>query len=97
MSRRQELAAKRAMLVARSELQRRELAVSTVDIAHSLRKLDAAVSVSRRAATHPLLLAGAVAAVVVVVRPRRLLQGLTLGLSAAVAMQRAAALLRTGA
>ena len=64
MSRRQELAAKRAMLVARSELQRRDLALSTGDIAHSLRKVDAAVGVARRAATHPLLLTGAVAAVV---------------------------------
>jgi hypothetical protein len=94
MSRRQELAAKRAMLVARSELQRRDLAISTGDIAQSLRKADAAVSVVRRAATHPLLLAGAVAAVVAVIRPRRLLRGLTWGLSAAVVAQRAAALLR---
>ena len=60
MSRRQELAAKRAMLVARSELQRRDLALSTGDIAYSLRKVDAAIGVTRRAATHPLLLAGAV-------------------------------------
>lgn len=85
------------MLVARSELQRRDLAISTGDIAHSLRKVDAAVGVVRRAATHPLLLAGAVATVIAVIRPRRLLPGLTLGLSAAVAVQRAAALLRTGA
>jgi hypothetical protein len=85
------------MLVARSELQRRDLAISTGDIAHSLRKVDAAVGVVRRAATHPLLLAGAVATVVAVIRPRRLLRGLTWGLSAAVAAQRAAALLRTGA
>jgi hypothetical protein len=85
------------MLVARSELQRRDLAISTGDIAHSLRKVDAAVGFVRRAATHPLLLAGAVAAVVAVIRPRRLLRGLTWGLSAAVAAQRAAALLRTGA
>jgi YqjK-like protein len=97
MSRRQELAAKRAVLVARSELQRRDLALSSGDITHSLRKVDAAVSATRRAATHPLLLAGVVAAVVVIVRPRRLLQGLTWGLSAAVALQRASALLRTGA
>jgi hypothetical protein len=85
------------MLVARSELQRRDLAISTGDIAHSLRKVDAAVGVVRRAATHPLLLAGAVATVIAVIRPRRLLRGLTWGLSAAVAAQRAAALLRTGA
>ena len=95
MSRRQELAAKRAMLVARSELQRRDLALSTGEITYSLRKVDAAVGVARRAATHPLLLAGAVAAIVVAIRPRRLLQGLTLGLSAAAAAQRASALLRT--
>jgi YqjK-like protein len=96
MSRRQALAAKRAMLVARSELQRRDLALSTGDIAHSLRKVDAAVGVARRAAAHPLLLAGAVAVVVAVIRPRRLLGGLTWGLSAAVAAQRAASLLRAG-
>ena len=97
MSRRRELAAKRAMLVARSELQRRDLASSAGEVSYSLRKVDAAVSVARRAATHPLLLAGAVAAVVIIIRPRRLLQGLTLGLSAAVAVQRASALLRTSA
>jgi hypothetical protein len=97
MSRRQELAAKRAMLVARSELQRREFAVSAGDITWSLRRADAAVGVARRAASHPLLLAGAVVAAVVIVRPRRLLQGLTWGLSAAVAARRASALLRTGA
>jgi hypothetical protein len=96
MSRRQELAAKRAMLVARSDLQRRDLAISTGDIAHALRKVDTAVSVARRAAAHPLLLAGAAAAIVVVIRPRRLLRGLTWGLSAAVAAQRAAAGLRSG-
>jgi hypothetical protein len=97
MSRREELATKRAKLVARSQLQRRELSISTGDIAYSLRKVDAAVGVVRRAATHPLLLAGAVAAVIAVIRPRRLLQGLTWGLSAAVAVQRAVALLRTNA
>jgi hypothetical protein len=82
------------MLVARSELQRRDLATSTGDITRSLRKVDAAVSVARRAATHPLLLAGAVAVVVAVIRPRRLLRGLTWGLSTAAVAQRAAALLR---
>lgn len=97
MSRMQELAAKRAMLVARSELQRREFSVSAGDISWSLRRVDAAVGFARRAASHPLLLAGAVVAAVVIVRPRRLLQGLTWGLSAAVAARRASALLRTGA
>jgi hypothetical protein len=97
MSRRQELAAKRALLVARSELQRRELALSAGDVTYSLRRVDAAVGVARRAASHPLLLAGAVIVAVVIVRPRRWLQGLSWGLSAAVAVRRASALLRTSA
>lgn len=97
MSRRQELAAKRALLVARSELQRREFALSSSDVAYSLRRVDAAVGVARRVASHPLLVAGAVVAAVVIVRPRRLLQGLTWGLSAAVAARRASALFSTGA
>lgn len=97
MSRRQELAAKRAMLAARSELQRRQLALNAGDVAWSLRRVDVAVGFARRAASHPLLLAGAVVAAVVIVRPRQLLQGLTWGLSAALAARRASALLRTGA
>jgi hypothetical protein len=97
MSRRQELAAKRAMLVARSALQRRDLATSAGDVAYSLRRVDAAVGVARRAASHPLLLAGAVIVAVVIVRPRRWLQGLSWGLSAAVAARRAARYLQTGA
>jgi len=97
MSRRQELAAKRALLVARSELQRRELALSAGDVTYSLRRVDAAVGVARRAASHPLLLVGAVIVAVVIVRPRRWLQGLSWGLSAAVAVRRASALLRTSA
>ncbi|MDH4256579.1 MAG: YqjK family protein [Gammaproteobacteria bacterium] len=97
MSRRQELAAKRAMLVARSELQRREFAISAGDVAYSLRRVDAAVSAARRAASHPLLVAGAVILAVVIVRPRRWLQGLSWGLSAAVAARRASTYLRTGA
>ena len=97
MSRRRELAAKRALLVARSELQRRELALSAGDIGYSLRRVDAAVGVTRRAASHPLLLAGAVILAVGIIRPRRWLQGLSWGLSAAVAARRAATYLRTGA
>jgi hypothetical protein len=93
MSRRQELAAKRAMLVARCEQQRSDLTVSAGGVTHSLRRVDAAVSVARRAVSHPLLLAGVIVAVVAILRPRRLLQGLTWGLSAAVAARRASALL----
>ena len=97
MSRRRELAAKRAMLVARCELQRQELTTSASGVAHSLRGVDAAIGVARRAASHPLLLAGVAVAAIVIIRPRRLLPVLTWGLSAAVAARRASALLRTAA
>lgn len=95
MSRRQELAAKRAMLVARCERQRSELSLSAEGVTHSLRRVDVAVNAARRAASHPLLLAGVIIAVVAIIRPRRLVQGLTWGLSAAVAARRASALLGT--
>ncbi len=97
MSRRRELARTRALLLARSERQRRELASRTGAIAGSLRRVDAAAGLLRRAAAHPLLLAGAVAAVVAAFRPGRLLRGLSWGLSAAMLVQRAAALLQKGA
>ncbi len=93
MSRRQELAAKRALLVARCEQQRGDLSLSAGGVTHSLRRVDATVNVARRAASHPLLLAGVIVAVVVIIRPRRLLQGLTFGVSAAMAARRASALL----
>ena len=92
MSRRQELAAKRAVLVARCERQRRELGLATEGVTHSLRAVDAAVSVTRRAASHPLILTGAVVALIVIVRPRRLLNFLTWGFPAAVAARRMSAL-----
>ena len=97
MSRRQELAARRAMLVARCETQRWDLAIGADDLAQSLRTVDAAVGVVRRVASHPLLVAGSVIAAIAIVRPRRLLQGLTWGLSAAVAARRASALFRPAA
>lgn len=97
MSRRQELAARRAMLVARCERQRWELAIDADSLAQSLRTVDVAVGVVRRVASHPLLVAGAVVAAVIIVRPRRLLQGLTWGLSAAVAARRASQLFNAGA
>lgn len=96
MNRRQALAAKRALLVVRSDGQRRQLATSAGDVAYSLRAVDTAVGMARRTASHPLLLAGAVIVAVVVVRPRRWLQGLSWGLSAAVVARRVAAFLRTG-
>jgi hypothetical protein len=95
MSRRQELAAKRRMLEARCELERRELALNAGLVAPSFRTVDAGIRVARRVTAHPLLLAGVVMLVIVIIRPRRLLQGLSLGLSAAVAARRAATLLRT--
>ena len=97
MSRRRELAAKRAMLVARCELQRHELTLSANGVAHSLRGVDTAIGVARRAASHPLMLAGVVVAAIVIIRPRRLLPALSLGLSAAVAARRASTRLRTSA
>jgi uncharacterized membrane protein (UPF0136 family) len=97
MNTRRELAARRAMLVARCERQRWELAVGADGLAQSLRTVDAAVGVARRVTSHPLLLAGAVVAAVIIVRPRRLLQGISWGLSAAVAARRASALLNMGA
>jgi hypothetical protein len=95
MSRRRELAARRVMLLARCEQQRRDLALSADGVAHSLRAVDVAVRVTRRAASHPLVLAGAVIAAIVIIRPRRLLQGITWGLSAAAIARRASTLLRT--
>ena len=97
MSRRQELAARRAMLVARCETQRWELAIGADGLAESLHTVDAAAGIARRVASHPLLVAGAVVAAVIIARPRRLLQGLTWGLSAAVAARRASALFSPGA
>jgi hypothetical protein len=94
MSRTQELATKRVMLLARCERQRQELATSADGVAHSLRAVDVAVRVTRRAASHPLILAGAVIAAMVIIRPRRLLQGITWGLSAAALARRAATVLR---
>ena len=94
MSSRQELAAKRRMLEARCEFERSELAISIGGVAHSLRAVDTAVRVARRVTSHPLVLAAAVVLAVVIIRPRRLLQGLSLGLSAAVAARRASTLLR---
>jgi len=92
---RHELAQKHATLVALCEQQRADLTYSAAGVTHSLRHVDAAVTVARRAASHPLLLAGVIIAVVAVLRPRRLLQGLTWGLSVAAVARRASALLRT--
>lgn len=97
MSRRHELAARRRMLEERCELQRQDLAVSVGGVTHSLRKVDTAVRVARRTASHPVLLAGVVVLAVVIIRPHRLLRGLNLGLSAALAARRASTLLRASA
>lgn len=92
MSRRQELAARRAVLVARCERQRRELGIAAEGVTYSLRAVDAAVSVARRAASHPLIVTGVVVAVILVVRPRRLLKLVSWGLPAAVAARRMSAM-----
>jgi hypothetical protein len=82
------------MLEVRCELERRELGISAAGVAHSLRAVDTAVRVARQVTSHPLVLAGAVVVAIVIIRPRRLLQGLSLGLSAAVAARRASTFLR---
>jgi hypothetical protein len=92
MSRRQALAAKRAVLTARCERQRVELGIATDGVVHSLRVVDAAVSVTRRAASHPLILTGIAIVAIVIIRPRRLLNLLTWGFPAAVAARRMSAL-----
>jgi len=97
MSRRRELATKRVMLLARCEQQRQELTISADGVAHSLRAVDAAVRVARRAASHPFWLTGVAVAAILIIRPRRLSHVLSLGLSAAVAARRASTLLRAGA
>ena len=94
MSRREELAAKRRMLEARCELERQELAIHAGGVAHSLRAVDAGIRAARRVTSRPLVLAGAVMLAVVIIRPRRLLSGLSLALSAVVAARRASTLLR---
>lgn len=97
MSRRDELAARRRMLEARCELQRQDLAISAGGVAHSFRAVDNVVRVARRTASHPLLLAGVVTIALVIIRPRRLLQGLSLGLAAVTAARRASTFLRASA
>jgi len=70
--RRIELQARRRELLARSELQRRSLAHMTRDIETRLRGVDHIISVARRFVAQPLMIAGSLAAVVMI-GPRRLL------------------------
>jgi len=97
MSRRQELAARRVVLVARCEHQRRELGTASEGVAHSLRAVDTAVRVVRRATAHPVILAGMAVAAIVIIRPRRLLQFVAWGSSAAITARRVSNLLRPAA
>lgn len=82
------------MLVARCEAQRRDLDVASANVAGSLWAADAAVLLTRRAASHPLILTGAVVAVIVVFRPRRILRFLAWGFSGFLAMRRASGMVR---
>jgi hypothetical protein len=97
MSRRRELAARRAVLVARCEQERREFGSASAGVVHSLRSVDSAVRIARRTAAHPLLLTGLAVAALVVIRPRRLWQFLTWGTSAAFAGRRLSRTLRAWA
>jgi hypothetical protein len=76
------------VLLARCEAQRRELGVVAADVAGSLWVADAAVLLTRRAASHPLVVTGAVVAAVVVFRPRSILRFLAWGVSGVLTMRR---------
>jgi hypothetical protein len=71
VNRRQLLSHRRLELVGRCSAERRDLEAAAQDAARSLWAVDAAVALTRRAARQPLLLTGAVVAIVMVVRPRR--------------------------
>ena len=90
MRSRQELAARRAALLARSELQRREASAALDGIARGLWPIDAVDGLARRVVAHPLWVVGIAVALVVVVRPGRLLRVAAWGVSAAVAARRVA-------
>jgi hypothetical protein len=90
MKRRNELAARRAMLIARSQRQREQVAIAGDSFAGALWPLDAAEAVIRRAAAHPYWLTGAVVALVIVVRPGRLLRAVAWSASAALTLRRIA-------
>ena len=70
--RRVELQSRRRELLARSELQRRSLSHMTRDIETRLRGVDHVIDVARRFVAQPLLIAGSLAAVVMI-GPKRLL------------------------
>jgi len=94
VTRQQQLVARRRVLVARCEAQRRELEVASANVAGSLWAADAAVLLARRAASHPLILTGAVVAAIVVFRPGRVLRVLAWGFSGFLAMRRASGMVR---
>jgi hypothetical protein len=59
--------------------------------------VDAAAALARRTAAHPGLALGALVAVVIVFRPRRILQFVAWGVSAAVTVRRLSSLWRADA
>lgn len=70
--RRFELESRRRELLSRSELQRRSLARTTREIEARLHGIDHVISVARRVVSQPALIAGGLAAVVMI-GPKRLL------------------------
>lgn len=71
MNRREELASRRSELVQRCTIQRDNLTTAADGAARSLWAVDAAVVLTRRAARQPLVVTGAVMAIFIVFRPRR--------------------------
>jgi YqjK-like protein len=69
-----ELAQRREALVARSSAQRHEVAAAAAEITARLDRIDQRIEAVRRFFRRPWLLAGAVAAALVLLGPRKLLQ-----------------------
>jgi len=90
MSGRHALDVRRAELIALCAVQRRDVAFAAEDVGRSLWFVQAALVASRRAAAHPVLLAGFVVAATVALRPGRILRLLTWGLPAMFSARHAA-------
>ena len=94
MTSRRELAARRSLLVARSVQQRSEAGLAVSGIGRALWPIDAAERLVGRAAAHPALAFTAIIAVVVVLRPGRILKMVAWAGSSALALRRIAGALR---
>jgi len=82
-----ELAARRRALVAQSNALRDTLALSAQGLTSTLTFFDIGVAVGRSLGRRPLLLVG-IAAALIVLRPRRIVRGLSTALTAASVFRR---------